>query len=80
MMSCRESGVFTHSFDVWNEKRGIIFVKGAVKPVGRALVTDWVEEIVQDSDIELVDVEYVKEHTGWILRVFLVLISKIARV
>ena len=35
------------------------------------LVTAWVEEIIQDSDLELVDVEYVKEHTGWILRVFL---------
>ncbi len=30
-MNCRESGVFTHSFDVWNEKRGIILVKrGAI--------------------------------------------------
>jgi ribosome maturation factor RimP len=36
-----------------------------------ALVTDWVEDIVKGSDIELVDVEYVKEHTGWVLRVFL---------
>ena len=35
------------------------------------MITDWVEEIVQNSDLELVDVEYVKEHTGWILRVFL---------
>ena len=35
------------------------------------LVTEWVEDIVRDSDLELVDVEYVKEHTNWILRVFL---------
>ncbi|NMB02668.1 MAG: ribosome maturation factor RimP [Firmicutes bacterium] len=35
------------------------------------LVTDWTEEIIQDSDLELVDVEYIKEHTGWVLRVFL---------
>lgn len=36
-----------------------------------ALVTEWVEGIVEKSDLELVDVEYVKEQTGWILRVFL---------
>lgn len=36
-----------------------------------ALVTDWTEEIIADSDLELVDVEYVKEQTGWVLRVFL---------
>ncbi|HKM43803.1 MAG TPA: ribosome maturation factor RimP [Limnochordia bacterium] len=35
------------------------------------MVTEWVEEIVKDSDLELVDVEYVKEHTDWILRVFI---------
>lgn len=35
------------------------------------LVTDWVDEIIKGSDLELVDVEYVKESTGWILRVFL---------
>lgn len=50
-------------------------IKGAVRPVGRvnivALVTEWVEEIIEGSDLELVDVEYVKEQTGWILRVFL---------
>ncbi|HBG02665.1 MAG TPA: ribosome maturation factor RimP [Firmicutes bacterium] len=36
-----------------------------------AVVTDWVEEIIQGSDLELVDVEYQKEHATWILRVFL---------
>lgn len=36
-----------------------------------ALVTDWTEEIISNSDLELVDVEYVKEQTGWVLRVFL---------
>lgn len=36
-----------------------------------ALVTDWTEEIIAGSDLELVDVEYVKEQTGWVLRVFL---------
>lgn len=35
------------------------------------LVQTWVEEIIQDSDLELVDVEYVKETMGWVLRVFL---------
>ncbi|HHU61864.1 MAG: ribosome maturation factor RimP [Bacillota bacterium] len=35
------------------------------------LVGKWVEEIVESSEIELVDVEYVKEQSGWILRVFL---------
>ena len=35
------------------------------------LVTTWVEEIVQDTDVELVDVEYVKEHQDWILRIFI---------
>ncbi len=46
-----------------------------MRPVGRvdivALVTEWVENIIEESNLELVDVEYVKEHTGWILRVFL---------
>jgi len=36
-----------------------------------ATVAEWVEEIVAGSDLELVDVEYVKEHESWILRVFL---------
>lgn len=36
-----------------------------------ALVANWVEEIIQDSDLELVDVEYVREQDNWILRVFL---------
>lgn len=31
----------------------------------------WVEEIIADGPIELVDVEYVKEAHGWVLRVFL---------
>lgn len=35
------------------------------------LVSGWVEEIVADQEIELVDVEYVKEQRGWVLRVFL---------
>ncbi|NLL47120.1 MAG: ribosome maturation factor RimP [Firmicutes bacterium] len=35
------------------------------------LVTTWVEEIVQDTEVELVDVEYVKEHQDWILRIFI---------
>lgn len=35
------------------------------------LVEGWVEEIVRDSDLELVEVEYVKEASGWVLRVFL---------
>lgn len=34
-------------------------------------VAEWVEDIIQDTDIELVDVEYIKEHQGWVLRVFL---------
>jgi ribosome maturation factor RimP len=57
------------------EKGHNFCIKGAVRTMGRvnivALVTDWVEQIVKDSDLELVDVEYVKEQTGWILRVFL---------
>ncbi len=36
-----------------------------------ALVTEWMEEILQGSDVELVDVEYVREHAAWVLRVFL---------
>ena len=36
-----------------------------------ATVAEWVEEIVAGSEMELVDVEYVKEHDSWILRVFL---------
>ena len=36
-----------------------------------AQVAEWVESIVKDSEIELVDVEYVKEPHGWVLRVFL---------
>jgi len=35
------------------------------------LVSGWVEDIVADQEIELVDVEYVKEQRGWVLRVFL---------
>lgn len=35
------------------------------------LVEKWVEEIVESSDLELVDVEYLKEQHGWVLRVFL---------
>ena len=35
------------------------------------LVSGWVEGIVADQEIELVDVEYVKEQRGWVLRVFL---------
>ena len=35
------------------------------------LVSQWVEEIIQGSDLELVDVEYVKEHSTWVLRVYL---------
>lgn len=31
----------------------------------------WVEETIADGPIELVDVEYVKEAHGWVLRVFL---------
>lgn len=36
-------------------------------------VAEWVESIINDneSDIELVDVEYVKEPHGWVLRVYL---------
>lgn len=36
-----------------------------------AQVAQWVEEIVAAGPIELVDVEYVKEPHGWVLRVFL---------
>lgn len=35
------------------------------------MVAQWTEEIVSGTDLELVDVEYVKEPTGWVLRVFL---------
>lgn len=35
------------------------------------LVADWTEEIVQGTDLELVDVEYVKEAGNWILRVYI---------
>ena len=35
------------------------------------LVTDWTQEIVEGTELELVDVEYVKESSGWILRVFI---------
>lgn len=35
------------------------------------LVQGWVEEIVLGSELELVDVEYVKEHHGWVLRVYI---------
>ncbi|HHY10090.1 MAG TPA: ribosome maturation factor RimP [Firmicutes bacterium] len=34
-------------------------------------VQGWVENIIADTEMELVDVEYVKEEQGWILRVFL---------
>ncbi|NLJ80650.1 MAG: ribosome maturation factor RimP [Firmicutes bacterium] len=34
-------------------------------------VRGWVENIVAETKLELVDVEYVKEHQGWVLRVFL---------
>lgn len=34
-------------------------------------VTDWVQEIISGTELELVDVEYVKEQQGWVLRVFL---------
>ncbi len=36
-----------------------------------AQVSQWVESIIADSPIELVDVEYVKEPHGWVLRVYL---------
>ena len=49
--------------------------KGAIESVSRinivTLVSQWVEEIIQGSDLELVDVEYVKEHSTWVLRVYL---------
>ncbi len=35
------------------------------------LVTEWTQEIVEGTELELVDVEYVKEPSGWILRVFI---------
>ncbi|NLM26053.1 MAG: ribosome maturation factor RimP [Firmicutes bacterium] len=35
------------------------------------LVSDWTEEIIANTDMELVDVEYVKEGKDWFLRVFL---------
>ena len=35
------------------------------------LVEGWVEDIIQGSELELVEVEYVKEPSGWVLRVFL---------
>lgn len=41
------------------------------KPNIVELVKAWVEEIIKGSDLELVDVEYLKEPTGWVLRVFL---------
>ncbi len=50
-------------------------IKGAIESVSRinivTLVSQWVEEIIQGSDLELVDVEYVKEHSTWVLRVYL---------
>ncbi len=45
---------------------------GAVSRVHiEKLVTAWTEEIVEGTELELVDVEYVKEPSGWILRVFI---------
>lgn len=41
------------------------------KPNIVQLVQGWVEEIIAGSELELVDVEYVKEHSGWVLRVYL---------
>lgn len=35
------------------------------------LVENWVEEIIHGSELELVEVEYVKEPSGWVLRVYL---------
>ncbi len=35
------------------------------------LVSGWVEDIIANGELELVDVEYKKEHHGWVLRVFL---------
>lgn len=35
------------------------------------LVSGWVEEIIENQELELVDVEYKKEQQGWVLRVFL---------
>lgn len=35
------------------------------------LVADWTQEIVEMTELELVDVEYVKEPSGWVLRVFI---------
>jgi ribosome maturation factor RimP len=49
--------------------------KGEMCAVSRVhiekLVSDWTQEIVQDTDLELVDVEYVKEASGWVLRVYI---------
>ncbi len=57
------------------EKGHNFAIEGAIWRVARVniveLVTDWVEEIVGDTELELVDVEYVKEHQNWILRVFI---------
>lgn len=35
------------------------------------LVSGWVEGILAEGELELVDVEYKKEQQGWVLRVFL---------
>lgn len=35
------------------------------------LVTDWTRDIVGGTELELVEVEYVKEPSGWILRVYI---------
>lgn len=35
------------------------------------MVAGWMEEITQNSDIELVDVEYVKEYGNYVLRVYI---------
>lgn len=41
------------------------------KTTVEALVNQWVEDIISGTDTELVDVEFVKEGPGWVLRVFL---------
>ncbi len=35
------------------------------------LVATWVEEVFTDTDLELVDVEYIKEGKDWFLRIFI---------
>jgi ribosome maturation factor RimP len=71
----RRVGV-THSFAVCDEETGMIIDgKGINQFMSRtelvSQVSEWVESIVADSPIELVDVEYVKEAHGWVLRVYL---------